>query len=74
MRDRLHTLDLHFQDQPSIIAAYLLRHNDGAALIETGPGATFPLLQARLAEHGLTPADISAVLLTCHTSPTPSGS
>lgn len=64
MRDRLHTLDLHFQDQPGTIAAYLLRHDDGAALIETGPGATFPLLQARLAEHGLTPADISAVLLT----------
>jgi len=64
MRDRLHTLDLHVQDQPGTIAAYLLRHSDGAALIETGPGATFPLLQARLAEHGLTPADLSAVLLT----------
>jgi len=64
MTDRLHTLDLRFQDQPGTIAAYLLRHDDGAALVETGPGTTFPMLQARLAEHGLTPADLSAVLLT----------
>ena len=64
MPDRLQTLDLHFQDRPHTIATYLLPHADGAALIETGPGSTFPMLQARLADHGLTPADISEVLLT----------
>jgi glyoxylase-like metal-dependent hydrolase (beta-lactamase superfamily II) len=64
MIDRLRTLDLHFQDQPHIIASYLLPHADGVALIETGPGSTFPMLQAKLADHGLTPADVSAVLLT----------
>lgn len=62
--DSLHTLDLHFQDRPQTIATYLIPHNDGAALVETGPGSTFPMLQAKLADLGLTPADISEVLLT----------
>jgi len=64
MLDRLQTLDLHFQDRPHTIASYLFPHDDGAALIETGPGSTAAMLQARLAEHGLTPNDISEVLLT----------
>ena len=62
--ERLETIDLHFQNRPEIIAAYLIPHDNGAALIETGPGATFPMLQAQLADHGLTPADITEVLLT----------
>jgi glyoxylase-like metal-dependent hydrolase (beta-lactamase superfamily II) len=62
--DRLDTLDLYFQDHPEIIAAYLLPHADGVALVETGPGSTFPTLQARLADRGLTPADITEVMLT----------
>jgi glyoxylase-like metal-dependent hydrolase (beta-lactamase superfamily II) len=62
--DRLQTLDLHFQDQSHTIASYLLPHTNGVALIETGPGSTFPMLQAKLADRGLTPADISEVLLT----------
>ena len=64
MLDRLQTLDLHFQDRPHTIASYLLPHGEGAALIETGPGSTFPMLQARLAAQGLTPNDITEVLLT----------
>lgn len=64
MLDRPETLDLHFQDRPQTIAAYLLPHDDGAALVETGPDSTFSTLQARLANRGLTPADISEVLLT----------
>ena len=62
--DRIAPLDLHFQDRPQTIAAYLVSHGDGTALVETGPGSTFPMLQAQLADHGLTPADISEVLLT----------
>lgn len=58
------TLDLKFQDQSGVIATYLIPHEDGVALVETGPGSTFPMLQARLADHGLTPADVSEVLLT----------
>jgi len=64
MRDRVQTLDLHFQEHRQTIASYLLPHKNGAALIETGPGSTFPMLQAQLADYGLTPADISDVLLT----------
>ena len=64
MLDRIETLDLRFHDRPHLIAAYLLPYGDGVALVETGPGSTFPMLQARLAERGLTPADVSAVFLT----------
>lgn len=64
MIDRVEPLDLHFQEQPHIIASYLLPHEDGAALVETGPGSTTPMLQARLADHGLTPNDITDVLVT----------
>ena len=64
MPDRVHTLDLHFQDRPHTIASYLLPHADGAALIETGPASTTAMLQARLAEHGLTPNDITEVFVT----------
>lgn len=64
MLNRLETLDLQFQDQSHIIASYLLPHEEGVALIETGPGSTFPRLQAELADRGLTPADVTEVLLT----------
>lgn len=64
MIDRVHTLDLHFQDRPETIAAYLLPHADGTALVETGPASTAPMLQRRLSEHGFTPNDITEVLLT----------
>ena len=64
MHHRLATLDLHFQDRAHTIASYLLPHDDGATLVETGPASTAPMLQAQLADHGLTPNDISEVLLT----------
>lgn len=64
MLDRIQTLDLLFQDRANTIAAYLLPHEDGAALVETGPGSTSAMLQARLAEQGFTPNDVSDVLLT----------
>jgi glyoxylase-like metal-dependent hydrolase (beta-lactamase superfamily II) len=42
---RLHTIDLRFQGQPQIIAAYLIECGKGElALIETGPGSTLPAL------------------------------
>lgn len=64
MIDRLQTLDLHFQDRPHTIASYLLPHDNGAALIETGPGSTSAMLQACLAEQGLIPNDITDIFLT----------
>lgn len=61
---RVITLDLNFQGRPHAIASYLIRHNDGAVLIESGPGSTLPALQAALAKEGLSPHDITHVLLT----------
>ena len=37
---RVITLDLNFQGRPHAIAAYLIRHPQGAVLIESGPGST----------------------------------
>ena len=61
---RVVTLDLNFQGRPHAIAAYLIRHADGAVLIESGPGSTLPGLQAGLAKEGLSPRDVTHVLLT----------
>ena len=57
-------LDLHFKGDPHGIASYLVRGPAGNLLIEAGPGSTLPHLHAGLAAHGLTPADIAAVLVT----------
>ena len=61
---RVVTLDLNFQGRPHAIAAYLIRHSDGAVLIESGPGSTLSSLQAGLANEGLSPHDLTHVLLT----------
>lgn len=58
------TLDLNFQGAPAAIASYLLRHSQGAVLVESGPGSTLPALQAGLAAHSLSVSDITHVLLT----------
>jgi len=61
---RVITLDLNFQGRPHAIASYLIRYNDGAILIESGPGSTLAALQAGLANEGLSPRDVTHVLLT----------
>src|SRR5512141_955456 len=61
---RIVTIDLDFQDKTQAIASYLIRHNDGAVLIESGPGSTLPSLEAGLAKQGLSPRDVTHVLLT----------
>jgi glyoxylase-like metal-dependent hydrolase (beta-lactamase superfamily II) len=60
----IHTLDLNHRDVTHSIAAYLVVGPDGPVLVETGPASTIPALQARLAEHGYSPADVRHVLLT----------
>lgn len=60
----VYTLDLIFRGIPGAIASYIIPHNSGAVLVECGPGSTIPVLQAQLADHGFTAADISDVLLT----------
>jgi glyoxylase-like metal-dependent hydrolase (beta-lactamase superfamily II) len=58
------TLDLNFQGKSHAIACYLIRHSNGAVLIESGPGSTQAALEAGLANYGLSVTDITHVLLT----------
>jgi glyoxylase-like metal-dependent hydrolase (beta-lactamase superfamily II) len=57
-------LDLNFMGIAGAIAAYLIPHPHGAALVESGPGSTIPTLLGGLRAHGLTENDITDVLLT----------
>jgi glyoxylase-like metal-dependent hydrolase (beta-lactamase superfamily II) len=61
---RVVTLDLNFMGRSHAIAVYLIRHADGAILIESGPGSTLAGLEADLAKEGLSPRDVTHVLLT----------
>jgi glyoxylase-like metal-dependent hydrolase (beta-lactamase superfamily II) len=61
---RIVTIDLKFQNKTQAIASYLIRHDSGAVLIESGPGSTLSGLEAGLAKEGLSPRDITHVLLT----------
>ena len=58
------TLDLNFLGRPHAIAAYLIKRADAAVLIESGPGSTLAGLEAGLAKEGLSPRDVTHVLLT----------
>jgi glyoxylase-like metal-dependent hydrolase (beta-lactamase superfamily II) len=58
------TIDLHFQDQPGLIAAYVLRSDGECALIETGPGSCHAALIEGLHRLGLKPVDIRKVFVT----------
>jgi glyoxylase-like metal-dependent hydrolase (beta-lactamase superfamily II) len=58
------TLDLRFRGIAGAIASYLVPHNQGALLVECGPGSTIPVLQAQLAEQGYAPEDVTDVLVT----------
>lgn len=57
-------LDLHFRGAAHGIAACLVTGPAGRVLVEVGPGSTLPRLHAGLAAHGVTPADLGAVLVT----------
>jgi len=61
---RVITLDLKFQGRPHAIASYLIRSGDAVVLIESGPGSTLAGLEAGLANEGLSPRDVTHVLLT----------
>jgi glyoxylase-like metal-dependent hydrolase (beta-lactamase superfamily II) len=61
---KIHTLDLHYQNRPNTIAAYLVEGAGGPVLVESGPGSTLPKLIEGLAEHGYRSADIRHLLLT----------
>ena len=61
---RVITLDLKFQGRPHAIASYLIQSGEAVVLIESGPGSTLPGLEAGLANEGLSPRDVTHVLLT----------
>ena len=61
---RVATLDLNFQGRPRAIASYLVRNQDEVVLVESGPGSTRAGLEAGLAKEGLSPRDVTHVLLT----------
>lgn len=61
---RVITLDLNFQGRQHAIASYLIREGDAVVLIESGPGSTLAALEAGLANEGLSPRDVTHVLLT----------
>ncbi len=61
---RIITIDLNFQGKTQAIASYLIRHGDAVVLVESGPGSTLPALEAGLAKEGLSPRNLTHVLLT----------
>lgn len=61
---KIFTLDLNFQGIPKTIASYLIPHNLGVILIESGPGSTLPELEKGLAKNGFAFSDVTDVLLT----------
>lgn len=61
---QIETLDLHFQQIPQTIAAYLVTGPEGVALVETGPGSTLPTLRDHLHARRLRPTDLAAVIVT----------
>ena len=58
------TLDLNFQNCPNAIASYLIPHQKGLTLIESGPGSTQDDLDRNLQELGYRIEEITHVLLT----------
>jgi glyoxylase-like metal-dependent hydrolase (beta-lactamase superfamily II) len=63
-KSRIITIDLNFQNRMQTIASYLIRGHDSVVLIESGPGSTLSALEAGLAKEGLSPRDVTHVLLT----------
>jgi glyoxylase-like metal-dependent hydrolase (beta-lactamase superfamily II) len=58
------TADLRFQGKSQSIAAYLVPHRDGIALVESGPGSTLGALGETLSANGYSFRDITHVFLT----------
>jgi glyoxylase-like metal-dependent hydrolase (beta-lactamase superfamily II) len=50
--------------RPRLAAAYLVRGEDSAAVVETGSSASVPRVLAALAAQGLSPGDVSHVVVT----------
>jgi glyoxylase-like metal-dependent hydrolase (beta-lactamase superfamily II) len=63
-RPIVHTLDLNFHGRPGTIASYLLPHDNGAILVDPGPGSTISNVINELRNNDYEPANITDILLT----------
>lgn len=59
-----HTIDLHFLNQPRVIATAVIPCDGGVLLVDPGPTSCLTALTAGLATHGLSLPDVRGVLLT----------
>ena len=57
-------LDTSLKGRHDSIAAFLIPHENGIILIDTGPGSTTEILTAGLKLHGYKPRDVTHVFLT----------
>lgn len=60
----VHTIDLHFQKTPGVVAAFLIEAGKELALIESGPGSTLPALLDGIRACGFDPAQVKHVFVT----------
>lgn len=60
----IEVLDLHFQGRPQCVAAFLVHAPEGKILVECGPATSRPYLLQELADRGVQPTHIQALLLT----------
>jgi glyoxylase-like metal-dependent hydrolase (beta-lactamase superfamily II) len=57
-------IDLNFMGKQGTIATYLIPHSNGAAIVDPGPETGLPVLIAALKDRGLTPYDVTHILVT----------
>lgn len=60
----VHTLDLHFLEEESSIASFLIETTEGLVLIESGPETTFHVLTDEIKKLGFDWKEIKHLLLT----------
>jgi glyoxylase-like metal-dependent hydrolase (beta-lactamase superfamily II) len=56
--------DLHFEGHAHVIASAVLTGKGGVAIVDPGPSSTLPTLRAALGAAGITPGDITDIVLT----------
>lgn len=64
MEKTIQTIDLNFMGMPGTIASYLIPHEGGIVLVESGPGSTIEGLKNGLQARGFAVSDVTDVLLT----------
>jgi glyoxylase-like metal-dependent hydrolase (beta-lactamase superfamily II) len=60
----IHLIDLDYLGESRSVASVLILGSGGVAIVDPGPSTTLAVLRQRLAEHGASIADVTAILLT----------